>query len=242
MTLFTSKKSRMWFFTILIISFIASIIGAWITGKNNIGSAILSIIIISIPLLIEIFRGKDPIVYYGLDFNTLRSINLKLIFSWAVIIFSIVSIIDFFVFNLWHIISVNKEIAVGIVTLALARSKYFYLGIVVIFSGTLQEELWFRGIIQHKINNVRSLRFINPHFGIFLQSIMFGLIHFLPIFFGTDFQLSLKLWFFIYPFSIAIIIGYLNNRFKSLWPGWLIHYTNNLLSLILFAIISRIKF
>jgi len=240
MNSFRSKNSVLWTITILFISVIASGIANYLTGKNIIGGIIIVIILIFIPFLIELLRKNDPIEYYGLDFETLKKLNAKLILSWAIIIFIVVSLVDYLIFDFWNIIINTENMAVGSTSKALAKSKYFYLAIIVVFSGTFLEEIWFRGIVQLKIRNVKFLKQINPHFAIIVQSILFGLIHFIPIFYGTDLSVNLKVWFFVYPTIIGIVIGYLNDQYHSLWPGWIIHYTNNLLSIMLLVVLLRI--
>jgi membrane protease YdiL (CAAX protease family) len=240
MNSFKSKNSVLWTIAILFISVIASGIANYLTGKNIIGGIIIVIILIFIPFLIELLRKNDPIEYYGLDFETLKKLNAKLILSWAIIIFTVISLVDYLIFDIWNIIMNTENMAVGSISTALAKSKYFYLAIIVVFSGTFLEEIWFRGIIQVKIRNIKFLKKINPHFAIIVQSILFGLIHFISIFYGTDLSLNIKVWFFVYPAIIGIVIGYLNEQYHSLWPGWIIHYTNNLLSIILLAVLLRI--
>jgi len=235
-----NKKSYLWTIMIFVISIIASGISNYITNKNIVGGIIIIFILIFIPFLIEYLRNKDPIEYYGLDFTTLKKINLKVIFSWALGVFIIIGLADYLIFDLWKIIMHNENMAVGSVSTALAKSSYFYLAVIVIFSGTFLEEIWFRGIIQLKLSHVKFLKRLNPHFAIIVQSILFGLVHFIAIFYGADFSIWFKVWFFIYPAVIGIIIGYLNNKYQSLWPGWIIHYTNNLLSVILLTVLFRI--
>jgi len=240
MSIFVDKRSRRWALSILILSLISGIIGNTVTGHDIAGGTILILLLVGIPFGIEILRKHDPVHYYGLDFGTLRKIDLPLVLRWAFGIFIVIALVDHFLFGLWEIILHEEGLAVGSTTTALARSDWFFLGVVVIFSGTFLEEIWFRGMIQMKLSRLRALEKINPHFAIFLQSTLFGLVHFLPIYFGTGLSLPVKVWFFVYPALIGIVIGYLNERYHSLWPGWIIHYTNNLMSLLLLALLFRI--
>ena len=237
---FRSKNTALWALFILLISMISGIIGNYITGNNIVGGTILILILISLPFLIEIFRKKDPILYYGLDFDTLRKINIKEILAWALGVFLVISLADYLIFDLWNIIMNNEALAVGSTSTALARSNVFYLAVIVVFSGTFLEEIWFRGIIQTKVSHIRFMKKVNPHAAIFLQSVLFGLVHYIPIHYGTDLSVSIKIWFFVYPFLIGVVIGYLNEKYHSLWPGWIIHYTNNLLSVILLTVLFRL--
>jgi len=231
----------LWLITILFISLLSGIIGNVIRGTNAIAGTLLILILIMIPLSIELFRKKDPILYYGLDFLTLRKINLRLVLGVAFTIFIIIGLLDHFLFDLWKLmLDTDKKMSVGSTSVALARSSFFYLALVVVFSGTLLEELWFRGLIYYKIKAIKFLQKINPHFAIFFQAFLFGLIHFIPIYYGTDLQLFIKYWFLVYPFVIGVIIGYINEKYNSLWPGWIIHYTNNLLSIFLLTILYRL--
>lgn len=235
------KDTRVWFWLILFISIIASAIGNIYTKSNVLGGVILVLILFMIPFGIELLRGKDPLIYYGLDFATLRKINVKTVLGIAILVFGTISLIDHFVFNLFKLLSgSNGDITVGSAAINLAKSNAFYLAIIVFFSGTLLEELWFRGFVQFKLNSLKFLKPLNPHLAIITQSILFGLAHFIPIYHGTSLSQSLKCWFFIYPFLVGIINGYLNEKYQSLWPGWIIHYTNNVLGVLVMAIIYRV--
>ncbi len=235
------KDTRLWFWLILFISIIASMIGNIYTKSNVLGGVILVLILFMIPFGIELIRGKDPLIYYGLDFATLRKINMKTILGIAILVFGTISIIDHFAFNLFKLLlSSNGDIAVGSAAINLAKSNAFYLAIIVFFSGTLLEELWFRGFVQYKLNSLKFLKPLNPHLAIITQSILFGLAHFVPIYSGTNLPLPLKYWFFVYPFLVGIINGYINDKYHSLWPGWIIHYTNNVLGVVVMAIIYRV--
>lgn len=238
---FKSKKNFYWFLFILLISVISLAIGNIVSHQSVIGGVILGLILFLIPFGVELLRKKDPVDYYGLDFETLKRVNLKQVLLIALLLFISISLIDHFVFDLWDLMLNQKgKTFVGSTTLILAKSNYFYLGFMVIFSGTLLEELWFRGLIQYKVKGIKFLKTINPHFAIIFQSILFGLIHFLPVYFGTNFDFSLKLWFFTYPAIIGLVLGYLNEKYHSLWPGWIIHYTNNILALLLMTILVRL--
>lgn len=239
MSPFMRKSSVVWFVSILFVSAIANFIGAYVSGNSVAGSAVFGLLLLLIPFIIELFRGIDPIIYYRLDFNSLKQINLKLITAWALGCFIAIALVDYFVFDLFNIILNSERISVGSISAILAKSPLFFLVIIVAFAGTLLEELWFRGVIQHKLSSVSFLRSVNPHFAILFQSILFGLVHFLPIYYATDFRLLLKIWFFLYPFAIAVVIGYLNNAYRSLWPGWIIHYTNNVLGVFLMVVLLQ---
>ncbi len=235
------KESTVWLLTILLISIFASAIGNAITHSNVIGGIILVIILFMIPFGIEVIRGNDPIVYYGLDFGSLSKIDVGLVLVVAIVLFVAISLIDHFVFDLFDLfLKSGKGISVGSVTVAIAKSNLFYLVIIVSFSGTLLEELWFRGLIQYKLKSLRFLRPLNPHFAIVIQSTLFGLAHFLPVYYGTNLSYALKLWFFIYPFIVGLVNGYMNEKYHSLWPGWIIHYTNNVFAAFLLSIIYRL--
>ncbi len=236
----SKKKSNLWLLVMMITVIIGSIIGNAIGNKNIIGGVLSVLILTFIPLGIELIRKKDPIVYYGLDFVTLKRIPLKSVFTTAVIIFLSVAFTDFFLFDiLTKISSAASGISVGSTSIALAKSKYFYLSVFVVFAATLMEELWFRGLIQYKLNSIPFLKIINPHFAILTQAVLFRLIHFLPIYYGSNFDIDFKLWFFVYPTIIGIILGYINEKYHSLWPSWIIHYTNNLTTIALFTVIFK---
>lgn len=235
------KESLVWLLTILFVSIFASAIGNTFTHSNIIGGIILVLILFMIPFGIEIVRGNDPIIYYGLDFESLRKIDVRFVLSVAIVLFVLISLIDYFVFNLFDLLlKSGKNISVGSAAVALAKSNGFYLVFVVFFSGTLLEELWFRGFIQYKLNSLEFLRPLNPHFAIVVQSTLFALAHFLPVYYGTNLSHALKLWFFIYPFVVGLINGYINENYNSLWPGWIVHYTNNVFATFLLSIIYRV--
>jgi membrane protease YdiL (CAAX protease family) len=235
------KKSNLWLSMILVISIFAGIIGNTLRETNVSGGTLLILILLMIPFGIELLRKKDPILYYGLDFLTLKKINIKYVLGVAFALFIIIGFLDHFLFGLWKLmLDTDKKMTVGSTSVSLARSNFFYLAVIVVFSGTLLEELWFRGLIFYKIKSIKYLQKINPHFAIIFQAVLFGLIHFIPIYYGTDFQLSIKYWFLFYPFVIGVIIGYINEKYNSLWPGWIIHYTNNISSIFLLTILFRL--
>ncbi len=234
------KSNKNWLIFIIFTLILSLIIGNRVSGNNILGGVILGLILFMIPIGLEFLKKRDPIKYYGLDFNSLKKLDVKRILIIAIFLFATISSIDHFVFNLWKIlINQSNQISVGSTTLFLAKSNLFFSGIIVIFSGTLLEELWFRGLIQYKLKSVKFPKQLNPHFAIIFQSFLFGLIHFIPIYYGTNFQLKLKFWFFTYPTIIGLVLGYLNEKYQSLWPGWIIHYTNNLSGLFLMVILIR---
>jgi len=239
MTRTVSKTNLAWLLTILAISCAGAGIGNWVRHTSILGGIILVLFLLSLPLGIELLRKRDPIEYYGLELSTLKRINIGLVLSIGVGIFVILSLVDGMVFHLWEVLKNVEGSGVGGTSLALAKSNLFYLAVVVIFSGTLLEELWFRGFIQYKLRGIKALRKINPHFAILVQSTLFGLAHFLPVYFATHWSLSLKIWFFVYPFLVGLLLGYLNEKYRSLWPGWIVHYTNNLLAVFLLRAIVR---
>lgn len=240
METWTKKKSIFWLTAMIMTTIVGTIIGNRVKNENILGGTIAILILLLIPIGIEFIRKTDPIVYYGLDFITLKKINIRSVLGLAGIVFVTIALLDFYVFDIWKIIHQNSKIAVGSTSVALAKSPYFYLSVFVVFGGTLLEELWFRGLIQYKIKSITYFKKVNPHLAIVLQSILFGLIHFIPIFYGSDFELKVKLWFFVYPAIIGLILGYTNEKYNSLWPGWIIHYTNNLCSILLFTILFKV--
>ncbi len=230
------KTNRAWFFILVLFTIIASAIGNIVNKTNVIGGIILVVFLLILPFSFEWARGKDSISYYGLDFETLKRINLKNVLLIALVVFLIIATVDHVFFNLFNIILHHQnKIGVGSVAVKLAKSNVPYLGFIIFFSGTLLEELWFMGLIQYKLNSLNFLKSINPHFAIVMQSVLFGLVHFAPVYTFAGFSLPLKVWFFVYPFSIGLVNGYLNEKYKSLWPGWIIHYTNNVLATFLLA-------
>ncbi len=234
---FRSRGNHLWFTGMLVMVLVGSGIGNWFSGTDIVGGIIAAFALYMIPMGIELMRGRDPIEYYGLDLRKLARMNAKGILAVGLIIFAVISLIDWALFDLWNLMISSENSPVGGTILAMARSNLFYLGILVLPAGTLIEELWFRGLIQHKLSRIGMLRKVNPHFAVFVQSTAFGLAHFVPVHLMTDFTPELKAWFFIYPFVIGMIIGYLNARHDSLWPGWLIHLTSNLLSLLSLRIV-----
>ena len=215
-----------------VVVIISSIVGNMVRGTDVIGGTILSLILLLIPLIAIRFKSRDPVGYFGLDFKALSRIDVKTVFIIAVVLFSIISLLDWYPFHLWDRIF-ESDIMVGSTSVAMVKKGVFYLAPIVMPGGTLLEEVWFRGLIQY------SLRRISLHLAVFVQSLLFGLVHFLPVYIATDFPVALKLWFFLYPFAIGMVLGYTNERYKSLLPGWIIHYTNNVLAVFLMAIMWR---
>ena len=235
------KKSVLWLSGIVVITIIAGIVAGVVTNINPVSKIIGILIGLFIPISIELLRKKDPVKYYGLDFVSLKNVNIKLVIGIAVLIFAIVAIIDNLYFHLWSlVVNPNSKVPIGSDSTALARSNIFYLAIFTVSIGTLMEELWFRGLIQYKIKAIRFLNRINPHFAIIIQSILFGLVHFLAAYYGTDLPIAIKVYFFVYPAVIGLILGYTNERYNSLWPGWIMHFTNNFLMVIGLTIYFRL--
>ncbi|MEZ0345256.1 MAG: CPBP family intramembrane glutamic endopeptidase [Infirmifilum sp.] len=210
--------------------------------EKTIGRSVGPTIMILVPLSIELFRGKDPIEYYGLNLDSLKKLNLKVILGIGLLIFVVLSTVDNLFFNLWQIMmGSGSKLPIGADSLAFARSNMFYLSVFPVFSGTLVEELWFRGLIQYKVKSINFLRRINPHFAIIFQSILFGLVHFLPVHYATNLPMTTQVYILTYPTIVGIIAGYLNERYNSLFPGWIIHFTNNFLGIIALAIFVRLQ-
>lgn len=219
-----SKKNLLWAIAIIAMSTYTYGVAGYFFYKNDIrgavGSAILGFILTFIPFLIEYLRRRDPIEYYGLDFATLKKINLKVILMWAVLLPISLELIDRYVFG-------NAEIP-GKGIIRAAKGNYLVLVSlpIFIFSAAFVEEIWFRGIIQFKLSHLRILERVNPYFAIIVQSILFGLAH-VP-FLSTNFSIPVKIWFFIDPAIGGIVMGYFDFKYQSLWPGWIIHFINNL--------------
>ena len=77
------------------------------------------------------------------------------------------------------------------------------------------EELFFRGIIQKKLENI-----LTPHLSVFIASFIFSAIHFQ--FFG-----------FLPRFILGLILGYLFLYSRNLWAPIFAHFTNNALGVLL---------
>ncbi len=235
-------KETNYFLLFLIILIIFTAISNSIVEHINFFSKIITLTVLSfIPLLVEIIRGKDPIEYYGLTLSHLKKVKIKEVIFIAIAIFISFSIIDNLFFHLWKtIVNSKSKIPVGGNLATFAKSNLFFLAIFLCLSGTFVEELWFRGVIQYKLKPLKFLKRINPHFAIIVQSILFGLIHFIPIYSLTHFPLATKIYFFIYPTIVGLIIGYIKERYDSLLPGWIIHFSDNLLSVIGLTILFRL--
>ncbi len=234
------RSRRFWLFFILGMAVVAGVVSNGVSHGNVVLGAGVSLLLLFVPLGVEFLRGRDPLVYYGLDFDSLKRVRLGFVFAVSVVVFTGLFLVDYYVFDLWNLVLKDQShVAVGTVTVLLARRGMVGLAVFIAFSGTLTEELWFRGLIQYKLNAVSFFRRVNPHFAVFTQAVLFGLVHFVPIFFGTDFSLPLKGWFFVYPCFVGVILGYLNERFDSLWPGWIVHFTNNVFGAFLLVLFLR---
>ena len=77
------------------------------------------------------------------------------------------------------------------------------------------EELFFRGIIQKKLENI-----LTPHLSVLIASFVFSAIHFQ--FFG-----------FIPRFILGMILGYLFLYSRNLWTPIFAHFTNNVMGVLL---------
>ncbi len=77
------------------------------------------------------------------------------------------------------------------------------------------EELAFRGFLFNQL-----LKITNPKMTIILTAFIFALVHF-----------SILSLFWIFPFGL--LLGYLRNKYHTLWLGMIIHFIHNLIVLLL---------
>ena len=88
----------------------------------------------------------------------------------------------------------------------------------------IYEEIIFRGVILSAF-----LRQFSRGRAIFFTSFFFGLWHLKNIFF-LDFT-NLFAQIFYTGFIFAPILGFLATKFRTIWPGAIFHFTNNLVAL-----------
>ena len=101
--------------------------------------------------------------------------------------------------------------------------------LMIIIPSTFIEELWFRGMIQFKISNIKTLGEASIPTAILIQSIIFGLAHIYSI--ALDPYLPvLKILVFLYAMLGGLILGIVTYRFKSILPAWIIHTLVNLIA------------
>ncbi|MEM1546007.1 MAG: CPBP family intramembrane glutamic endopeptidase [Candidatus Methanomethylicia archaeon] len=105
------------------------------------------------------------------------------------------------------------------------------ISLIVIIPSTFIEELWFRGLIQFKISNIKTLGEASIPTAILTQSIIFGLAHIYPVALSPYLPVS-KTLVFLYAMLGGIILGIVTYRFKSILPAWIIHTLGNLITVI----------
>lgn len=93
---------------------------------------------------------------------------------------------------------------------------------------TFGEEFIFRGFLL-----IKEITINNLHFWLFniTQALIFSIIHSLFV----EQSLS-KIVFGAYVFTISLYMGWLNRKFDSLLPSWIIHWMNGLQALIMINI------
>ena len=84
---------------------------------------------------------------------------------------------------------------------------------VVIFAGVI-EEMLFRGFLQTALERGRR-----PSIAIAVTAAVFAILHFNP-------------WWMLQIFGLGIVLGLMAWRSQSIWPGVVIHMTNNAVSMV----------
>lgn len=135
------------------------------------------------------------------------------------------------------------------------------LGIPVVASGTLMEELLFRGIIPDLVaragefvlgswasvapqgcgvslpaGDVNSLTKVVIDIPVMVGAVLFGFVHFLPAWVIARRQERIPAlllgYTFLMPAMLGLAFSYLNALSGSLWPGWILHWAHNYGSLV----------
>lgn len=107
--------------------------------------------------------------------------------------------------------------------------SFFVTGFFLVASQTFLEELIFRGLLLLYFQNYLTLM-------LFVQAFLFSLIHLIPLFIaerkqGIKIALGVKYYIFFMPFFISLILGSGVIYFKTLWFSWGIHFILNFFSL-----------
>lgn len=167
---------------------------------------------ISFALIVLAFAFLDikPI----LKLYTFKTINLKLI-GYAIITPIITSLLVYFSIEFIEYLFSSGETANYFESYLYLEYPLFWSIIFIAIAPPIIEELAFRGVLFNRLKEVANSRLT-----IIATAFLFALIHF-----------SILSFVWIFPFGL--LLGYLRDRYKTLWLGMIIHFLHNFIVLML---------
>ena len=195
--------------------FILFVIGSFIISKTLNKSGLELYYIIAVAIFILGFTKFTLIKDLGLTFKILKNKKLYYYLIPTILLSNIILLLF-------------KKYYMGDEALLINSASIFksILGLLFVSSiRTFGEEFIFRGflLIKKIKNNTIFFWILN-----ITQSLIFSYIHSLFV----D-ELISKIVFVAYVFVLSIYFGWLNRKFNSLIPSWIIHWMNGILALIL---------
>ncbi|MGB6268616.1 MAG: type II CAAX endopeptidase family protein [Olleya sp.] len=167
---------------------------------------------ISFALIVIAFALLDlkPI----LKLYTFKTLNLKLI-GFAVLTPIITSLVVYFSIEFIGYLFSMEESANYFESYLYLEYPLFWSIIFIAITPPIIEELAFRGVLFNKLKEVTSSRLT-----IIATAFLFALIHFSFI-------------SFIWIFPFGLLLGYLRDKYNTLWLGIIIHFIHNFIVLML---------
>ncbi|WGD36120.1 type II CAAX endopeptidase family protein [Olleya sp. YS] len=149
-----------------------------------------------------------------LKLYTFKTVNLKLI-GFAIITPIITSVLVYFTITFIEYLMSVEETANYFESYLYLEYPLFWSIIFIAIMPPIIEELAFRGVLFNKLKEVTNSRLT-----IIATAFLFALIHF-----------SILSFFWIFPFGL--LLGYLRDRYSTLWLGMIIHFLHNFIVLML---------
>ncbi len=168
----------------------------------------LEVSFIVLTLVFVIFDKKNIYILYSF-----KNINWKIL-SFSFIFPLITGIIVYFGINGVNefLLGENFNVYLGYIQY---DNSFIWAFIFIVITPPIFEEIAFRGFLFNQIRLVAS-----PKVTILATALIFALVHF---------SMLSVLW--IFPFGV--VLGYLRNKYKTLWLGMIIHFIHNLIILLL---------
>ncbi|MEX1118579.1 MAG: CPBP family intramembrane glutamic endopeptidase [Terrimicrobiaceae bacterium] len=175
----------------------------------------------SIPALVYLIYHKGFLDYIGL--RRPKASSVLLAFGFAAVFVGVTLLGNRFVPGVRETSEATETLAKVFGPDGFSFSALLTLSVMALVKTSLAEEILFRGFIGKRL----MARF-GFQWGNLLQSLIFGLAH-LGYFYGMNYGISAQIFFSLYAFFAAWIIGWLNERFGngSIVPGWVMHGTIN---------------
>jgi uncharacterized protein len=181
-------------------------------------SAIVQLLLFtSIPALVYIIYHKGFLDYIGLRRPKASAMLLSVVFAMIFVGISLLG--EWVIPGVKGAIEASTQLANVGGEHGFPISGLAILALMTFVKTALAEEILFRGFLGKRL----MARF-GFHVGNLLQSLIFGLAH-VGYFYGYTYEVSAQLFFALYAFVAAWVMGWLNERFGngSILPSWSMH-------------------